>query len=731
MTMPLEMWGGAECTVNRVHDRFFDQDALAGDRRRAGDVAMFAGLGLRALRYPILWERVSPKAPDRHDWAATDEGLAALRHEGVSVVAGLVHHGSGPRYTDLLDDGFASGLARHADAVARRYPWIETWTPVNEPLTTARFAALYGHWYPHRRDEGAFWRALLNQIDGVRLAMRAIRAINPAARLLQTDDLGRTYAPAPLGHQATFDNLRRWAGWDMLCGRLTPRHPLWPRIARYGLEARLRVVADDPCPPDLIGINHYLTSDRFLDHRLQLYPPHTHGGSESQRYADVEAVRVLVPPPAGLEGALREAWARYGIPIVVSEVHNGCTREEQLRWLAEAWAVAGRLREDGIDVRAVTVWALLGSHNWNTLLTRPGVYEPGVFDLSGGAARPTALATLVRALAMGSPRPPLAAGAGWWRRPTRLLHPPVRRPGPIEDFREDRMSFPAPPLLILGATGTLGQAIAGACVARNIPHVLAARNAMSLGDPGGMAAMLDRHRPWAVANAAGWVRVDDAERERDACLRANATGAISLARLCADRGIATLSISSDLVFDGGKSSGYREDDPPNPINVYGESKARMEAGILALPGGHLVVRTAAFFSPFDTHNFAMALADRVGAGVPFLAARDVVVSPTYVPHLVATMLDLLIDGETGLWHLANDEALSWAAFASRIARRCGFDARLVRPMPAAELGWSALRPANSGLRTGRGSPLPALDLALDQFAAARPPRRMAAPAAIA
>jgi hypothetical protein len=62
-----------------------------------------------------------------------------------------VHHGSGPRHTDLLDPAFATGLADYAGAVAARYPWVTDWTPVNEPLTTARFAALYGFWYPHAR----------------------------------------------------------------------------------------------------------------------------------------------------------------------------------------------------------------------------------------------------------------------------------------------------------------------------------------------------------------------------------------------------------------------------------------------------------------------------------------------------------------------------------------------------------------------------------------------------
>ena len=168
----LELWGGHECTVNRIGDRFFDQTVRSGHQDRLGDLALFADLGIKALRYPVLWERTSPHRPNDHDWSWTDTRLAEIKRLGMRAIAGLTHHGSGPRYTHLLDAGFAGGLAAHARATAERYPWIEDWTPVNEPLTTARFSALYGHWYPHAHDEGAFFSALLNQIDAIRLSMR-------------------------------------------------------------------------------------------------------------------------------------------------------------------------------------------------------------------------------------------------------------------------------------------------------------------------------------------------------------------------------------------------------------------------------------------------------------------------------------------------------------------------------------------------------------------------------
>jgi dTDP-4-dehydrorhamnose reductase len=716
----LELWAGLECTINRVGDVYRDQLAATGHDNRPEDLDLTAALGVRALRYPIAWERVSPDAPERTDWAWYDARLDRLRTLGIRVIAGLVHHGSGPRYTDLLSDDFPEGLAGHARNVAERYPWIEDWTPVNEPLTTARFSALYGHWYPHHSNERSFWIALLNQIDGVRLSMRAVRRVNPRARLIQTDDLGRTYATGPMAEQAAFDNARRWMGWDLLCGRVTPDHALWDRLCGVGLGDRLRRIADDPCPPDIVGINHYLTSDRFLDHRIDRYPEETRGGNGAQAFADVAAVRVLQPAPAGLEGALREAWERYRIPLAITEVHNGCTREEQMRWTHQAWSTALALRRDGIALRAVTSWALFGSQGWNTLLTGPGTYEAGAFDVRGPAPRPTALAGLLRTLAgVGEARVhPVVAGEGWWSRPIRFHHIPILGPAASRaPARPERRAFAAgPPILIVGGGGTLGGALAAACRHRNLHHVATRRDEIDLDQPDEIAAALDAHEPWLVINAAGWVRVDEAEEDPEGCFRANRDDAARLCRLAAERGIATVSFSSDLVFNGEATAPYVESAGSDPLNVYGRSKADAERAILALAGTHVIVRTAAFFSPFEPGNFAMQSVAALREGRPFPAASDEVVSPTYVPDLCDAILDLATDGETGLWHLSGGMAVTWADFARRIAAACGLDERLIDAVAGARLARPAPRPAYSALASERGQLLPSLTDAIGRFA---------------
>ena len=721
----LELWGGVECTVNRVGDAWRDQSVLTGHDGRDDDLACFAALGIRALRYPVLWERVAPDRPDLHDWRWSDARLAEIARLGMRPIVGLLHHGSGPHYTDLTDHAFPTLFATYAAAVAERYPLVEDWTPINEPLTTARFSALYGVWYPHARDEGLFWRALLNQVEATQGAMRAIRRINPAARLIQTEDLAHHYGTAALADAVDHLNERRWMTWDLLTGRVDRHHPLWDHLARHGLGERLRVIAEAPCPPDMLGVNFYPTSERFLDHRVDRYP----FAAPATGYHDLCAARVMDPPPSGLEGVLRQLWERYRLPIAVTESHLGCTRDEQLRWLWQAWQTCRRLAGQGVDIRALTSWALLGNVDWNSLLVSDaGHHEPGAFDISAGTPRPTAVARLAQALATGTPPPealrPILATPGWWQRDVRLEHPrhvwaaaPAVRPA-----AEVR------PLVITGATGTLGQAFAGACRLRGLSYIITDRATLPIEDEACVAAFLDEHQPWAVINAAGWVRVDDAEAAAPACFRANAEGPMVLAAACAARDIHCTIFSSDLVFGGEQDAPYVESDHPDPLGIYGLSKAQAEALSTGRHPATLLIRTAAFFSPHDTHNFARAVEQVLRDGGRFAASADHVVTPTYVPDLVRATLDLVIDGEGGIWHLTNEEALSWHAFAVRIAEAMGLDPRRIDAATPEQLGWRATRPRQAALTSTRGRLLPPLADALARHAAVR--RAEAAPAVL-
>lgn len=720
MTAPgrdaLEAWCGIECTVNRLGDRFIDQLESSGHARRETDLDRLASLGVRTVRYPVLWERIAPNGIERADWQWPDRRLSGLHERGINPIVGLLHHGSGPNYTSLIDPDFPTKLAEYAGAVARRYPWVTLYTPINEPLTTARFSTLYGHWFPHERDNRLFGRAIINQLRATGLAMDAIREVNPSAALVQTEDLGRTYATPLLEYQARFENERRWLTFDALCGRLDHESPMWRFLRWSGVpDSELETLREARCTPAVLGINHYITSERFLDERLDRYPPTVHGGNGRHEYADVEAVRVL---PAGVGGpcrALLETWQRYGLPVALTEIHLGATREDQLRWLDEAWRGAKVLRVTGVDVRAVAAWSLFGAFDWHSLLTRvEGRYEPGAFDVRMGEPRRTALGTMIQSLATTHTFDhPVLHSPGWWRRADRLY-----APADGDDRTEEQTE--ARPIVIAGATGTLGRAFARICEARGLAYRLYTRREMNITDRASIAAVLDETNAWAVVNAAGYVRVDDAEREQGACFRDNCDGAASLAAVCRERDLALLTFSSDLVFDGRRERPYVERDVVRPLNAYGRSKAAGERAVLqALPSA-LVVRTSAFFGPWDEYNFVAHVLRSIGAELPVSAPSDEVISPTFVPDLVHASLDLLIDGERGIWHLANDGAITWAEFARLAAEHAGYDPSLVNACPGEELCRAAPRPRYSALASERGRLMPPLDDALRRFFAARP-----------
>lgn len=246
------------------------------------------------------------------------------------------------------------------------------------------------------------------------------------------------------------------------------------------------------------------------------------------------------------------------------------------------------------------------------------------------------------------------------------------------------------PLLVLGASGTLGQKFSHAAEGRGVPYHAYFRSDLDLSDPAAVERMIAEIRPWAVINATVYVRVDEAEADESGSFETNTEAR------CA-----------------------------SPLNVNGRSKAAMEKRVLAVYPGALVARTSAFFGPRDSWNFVTQTlqAPRRGEAVVLLP-DDAVVSPTYVPDLVAAAFDLLINGANGVWHLTNAGQTNWAEFARSAAGLGGMDAAGVRACSHRELSQAVPRPCYSALGTEKSQILPSFEAALARYAeeVSRPPR---------
>jgi len=372
-----------------------DQLAETGHDVRRGDAERIAALGVRASRVPVLWERVASDDARTFDFSEPALRLAALRALGVEPIVTLLHHGSGPRSTDLLDPAFPALFADYAEAAARAFPWVRRWTPINEPLTTARFSTLYGVWYPNVRDDGAFGRALVNETRAQQLAMQRIRRVQPQAEFILTEDLQRfTAADDGVTAYAAFVRERAFLSVELVAGRVDAAHPLSAFLReRCGVsEADLVAMRRDATTPDLVAFNHYPHSERYLF------------SERDGVVGDVPAVYVAGEPAPRVAPLLRAAAARLRLPLAIGEVHVHAPAAERVRWLAQHLADAHALRADGVDVRAVGAWAAFGMIDWHSLLrTRARVIEDGIYTFAGpnGTPEPTAVADALRVVAAG------------------------------------------------------------------------------------------------------------------------------------------------------------------------------------------------------------------------------------------------------------------------------------------------------------------------------------------
>jgi dTDP-4-dehydrorhamnose reductase len=688
----LAVWGGIECTRVRIGAKHRDQILETGHEARLDDLPAFAALGIKTLRYPVLWEKVAPKRNDEFDWNWHDERLSFMQNNGIEPIAGLLHHGGGPAYTSLLSPEFPASFARYAEQVARRYPWIERYTPINEPLTTARFSGLYGHWHPHRRNIRTFLHILVNQCKAIRLAMTVIRHVNPAAQLVQTEDVGKAFATQALRRQADYENERRWLSLDLLAGRVDATHSWRAIFQRHGIEqSDLELFADGKSTPDIIGFDHYLTSERYLDERVAKYPAHLHG--RRRGYVDLDAARVeFSTNDLGPKARLRELWARYKSPIAITEVHHEGTRDEQLRWLVEVWKSAHEVRAEGADIRAFTVWSLLGAVDWNSLLTEKNdYYESGAFDIRAPTLRTTAIGQAVKCLSQtGRYDHPVLDIEGWWRRPDRYH----LTPNPVGKRPQDRK---ARVLLITGASG-VAKALFHICKQRGLAYAWLTHAEWSTLSDAKVASL----SPWAVVNASAHTRPPS-----------NAEGSWikNLGKLCSRFGWPLLAFSSDRVFNGLNARPYDEYDNPSPQDELGFALASMEEQLLQIHPNTLIARCGPILDAADPNCFGVQLlSNLIFGGRPRLWS-DVIISPVYVPDLLKGALDLLIDGERGIWHLANRGHLSVTQLANRLCKEAGLGfQRTSAP--------SENTPRSFALVSRRGWITPTIESAISRFSRA-------------
>ena len=285
-------------------------------------------------------------------------------------------------------------------------------------------------------------------------------------------------------------------------------------------------------------------------------------------------------------------------------------------------------------------------------------------------------------------------------------------------------------LLITGASGLLGLNLA--LEARNMHQVVGVDRCQLTSVPfemvctdllerGAVDRVLDTAQPDWLIHCAALANLEacEADPELARCLNASLPG--DLAAACKVRGVKIVHISTDSVFDGIKSDLYTEEDVPNPLSLYAETKLQGEQAVLSANPDAIVARVNFYgFSLNGKRSLAEFFVNNLSAGEPIKGFTDLTFNPTFVGDLADLLLRMLAKDLRGVYHTVSADVMSKYSFGVMLARCFGWDESLISPESVDRSGLTARRAHNLGLSvhklfTALGGPIPAFSTGLDRF----------------
>lgn len=322
-------------------------------------------IGVTHLRYgPPLFS--TWLGPDRYDWSFADMTFGDLRTRPLTPIADLCHFGVPDWIGDFQNPDFPDQFARYAAAFARRFPWMQLYTPVNEMYVCALFSARYGWWNEQLTTDRAFVTALKHIVLANVCAMRAILDVRPDAIFVQSESTEYFHAQNPKAiAPAEFMNELRFLSLDLNYGRRVSsemyEYLLDNGMTRAEYHAFFGRSLKRHC---IMGNDYYITNEHLV-------------APDASTRASGEIFGYYV--------ITKQYYDRYHLPLMHTETNfrQGPQGDEAVTWLRKEWANVLRVRNDGMPIVGFTWYSLTDQVDWDTALREPnGNVNPlGLFDL--------------------------------------------------------------------------------------------------------------------------------------------------------------------------------------------------------------------------------------------------------------------------------------------------------------------------------------------------------------
>src|SRR3712207_3250011 len=352
-------------TINHGRTRIDQMEKCGHYKHWRTDFELVQDLGISFLRFGPPIHRTY-LGPGRYDWEFADLTFGYLKEHEILPIVDLCHFGVPDWVGNFQNPDFPALFADYAAAFARRFPWVQLYTPVNEMFICAVFSAKYGWWNEQRTDDRSFVTALKHIVKANVLAMQAILAVRRDAIFVQSESSEYFHAesPAAIG-PAEIRNAQRFLSLDLNYGRRVESemyeylmdNGMTREEYRFFLKHRLKRFC-------VMGNDYYVTNEHLVS-----ADGHTRASGEIFGYATITG----------------QYYDRYRLPVMHTETNlrEGERGDEAERWLWKQWANVLRVRNDGVPVVGFTWYSITDQVDWDTALReRNGRANPlGLFDL--------------------------------------------------------------------------------------------------------------------------------------------------------------------------------------------------------------------------------------------------------------------------------------------------------------------------------------------------------------
>ncbi len=325
------------------------------------DFRLVKEMGIEHLRYGTPYYSVH-QGPGKYDWTFSDEVFNEMKEKGIIPLVDLCHFGVPDWIGNFQNTDWPHYFAEYAEAFAKRYPYLQFYTPINEIFIAATFSAQYGWWNECLQSDKAFVTALKNLCKANVMAMHEILRVQPEATFIQSESSEYFHAIDPVASPlARFLNKKRFLSLDLTYG-----YPLNVTMYEYLLANGMTAeeyqwfTQNQVKARCIMGNDYYVTNEHIV-----------HPDGSTQAAGEIFGYYVITS----------QYYKRYQLPIMHTETNIKMPACKE--WLIKQWANVHRLKHDGIPVMGFTWYSLTHQVDWDSALRNDDgiVNELGLYDL--------------------------------------------------------------------------------------------------------------------------------------------------------------------------------------------------------------------------------------------------------------------------------------------------------------------------------------------------------------